>query len=162
MANLARCADWPVSVRRPDRPDRARHCCRHRTNGESLADHLLIPPNRSAAPDAHKPSRRQRATEHLKVTVETHSGHAALYAALICGAEWAPSNQLEYLFGKEMTMTHNSSNTIETDEIEFTAAYGTAIATTRTRQTDIRSHQQEPHPQADGNVTSDVDDDSTD
>lgn len=55
-------------------------------------------------------------------------------------------------------MTHNSSNTIETDEIEFTAAYGTAIATTRTRQTDIRSHQQEPHPEAGGNLTSDVDD----
>ncbi|MGB7991197.1 MAG: hypothetical protein WCF44_17495 [Candidatus Methylophosphatis roskildensis] len=55
-------------------------------------------------------------------------------------------------------MTHTSSNTIETDEIELTAAYGTAIATTRTRQTDIRSHQQEPHPEPGGILTSDVDD----
>lgn len=40
-------------------------------------------------------------------------------------------------------MTYNSTTTTDTDEIEFTAAYGTAVAIMGTRQRDIRSHQQE-------------------
>ena len=40
-------------------------------------------------------------------------------------------------------MTHNVSTMSETEEIEFTAAYGTAVAITGKRQPAIRSHQQE-------------------
>lgn len=44
-------------------------------------------------------------------------------------------------FGKEMTMTHDSSNTTQTEALEFTAAYGTAVAITGTRQPAIRNQQ---------------------
>ena len=40
-------------------------------------------------------------------------------------------------------MTQNSSNTTGTEDIEFTAAYGTAVAMTGKRQPAIRSHQPE-------------------
>lgn len=40
-------------------------------------------------------------------------------------------------------MTHNASTMSETEEIEFTAAYGTAVALTGKRQPAIRSHPQE-------------------
>jgi len=42
-----------------------------------------------------------------------------------------------------MTMTHNSSSISDIDEIEFTAAYGTAIAMTGKRQPAACSHQPE-------------------
>jgi hypothetical protein len=45
------------------------------------------------------------------------------------------------LFGKDITMTHHSSTTSETDEIEFTASYGTTVAIAGKRQSAIRSDQ---------------------
>ena len=53
-------------------------------------------------------------------------------------------------------MTNNSSNTSDTEEIEFTAAYGTAVSTTRTRQPDIRSRQRQALREGSDNVSSDA------
>jgi hypothetical protein len=52
-----------------------------------------------------------------------------------------------------MTMTHNVSNTTKTEDIEFTAAYGTAVVMTGRRQMTIRRHQQERAVEANGNVS---------
>ena len=51
-------------------------------------------------------------------------------------------------------MTRNLSNTTRTEDIEFTAAYGTAVAMTGRRQMTIRRHQQERAVEANGNVSS--------
>jgi hypothetical protein len=59
--------------------------------------------------------------------------------------------------GKEMTMTHNSLNSTETDDIEFTAAYGTAVVMTGTRRATIRSHQPDTLEESSGNMTSQLD-----
>jgi hypothetical protein len=40
-------------------------------------------------------------------------------------------------------MTHHASNTSETNEIEFTAAYGTAVAMIGARRPTLRGHRQE-------------------
>ena len=51
-------------------------------------------------------------------------------------------------------MTHISLNSSETDDIEFTAAYGTAVVMTGTRRPTTRSRQPETLEGGSGNVTS--------
>jgi len=53
-------------------------------------------------------------------------------------------------------MTHNPSNTIETDEIEFTAKYGTAVTATCRCQPDVRNDQPAALPEAVGPGTSEI------
>lgn len=50
-------------------------------------------------------------------------------------------------------MNHSSSNTTETEEIEFAAAYGTAVAMIGKRQRTIRNHQPETLERSSGSVT---------
>lgn len=52
------------------------------------------------------------------------------------------------LFEKEMTVTQNPSTISEIDEIELTAAYGTALAITGKRQPAIRGQRPVAHAEA--------------
>lgn len=54
-------------------------------------------------------------------------------------------------------MNHNSSNTADTEEIEFTIAYGTAVAMIGKRQSTPHSRQPEASEASSGNVTSRLD-----
>ena len=53
-------------------------------------------------------------------------------------------------------MMHNSSNTTESDEIVFTAAYGTTVATTGAHPRTIRGHEREGLAESSDNITRDV------
>lgn len=54
-------------------------------------------------------------------------------------------------------MTHSPSKPAEDEEIEVTATYGTAVATTGTPSRSNRDHQQKPHGEAGDNVAGDND-----
>ena len=49
-------------------------------------------------------------------------------------------------------MTHNSMNITETEDIEFTAAYGTAVAISAKRHPAIGRHDQEAAGETSGDV----------
>lgn len=54
-------------------------------------------------------------------------------------------------------MTHNSLNTTDTDEIEFTAGYGTTVSTTGAHLRGTRGHEPKTHAGSGDKVTNNVD-----
>jgi hypothetical protein len=56
-----------------------------------------------------------------------------------------------------MTMNHHSSNTTEIEEIEFAAAYGTAVVMTGTSRSAVRNHQPETLAGSSGTLPSRLD-----
>lgn len=54
-------------------------------------------------------------------------------------------------------MTHNSSNTTDTDEIEFSAGYGTTVSTTGAQSRGTRGHEPKTHSESSDKVINDVD-----